>query len=160
METKHTLDTRIEALETELTKLRLTRSADIRAAHTFTAADYRIRLINDDMQWSIEDIMGELPGEGDSPSVFETYRKLRDIEKHYKNDGHWQCAPHGDSFMYIAVLEEKDPETGEWKHIESVGGLHHFGNDPREQLFENARDMVQEFLPYRVEADNVSIEGA
>lgn len=139
METKHTLDIRIEKLEAELTKLRLTRSADIRAAHTFTAADYRIRIVLSNDEWDIEEIMGEPAGEGDSPSVFEYQARLEAIADGTSGEELW---------TYGYIVEERDPETGEFEQIDdgnsSVGGFHYLSNDSyaefeKDMLESNAR---------------------
>lgn len=147
---KHTLDARIYSLATELNTLKATRTADIKAAHLFTAADYRIKLVTDyDGGHTLEDIMGVPAGEGDSPSVFEYQARLEAIFNGTSSEEIW---------AYGIIVEERDPETGEFDELESTWGFYYLSGDSW-QTFEKDTllDAASNMLPEGINVADVEI---
>lgn len=121
METKHKLDAKIKALDAQidaiqkqLNDLQAKRSADIRAAHKFTAADYRIRIVGDvNHTFDIDDVCGDAPTADDTPKFKRAYTKWQEA----LDDGLIEA--------YGFILEERDPETEEWNETDSCFGYYY-----------------------------------
>lgn len=152
MKTTHTLDMEIAQTEERLAALRAIRTAEIRDAHTFTAADYRITIEDERYAaFDLEDIMGEIASESDAPSVFEWQRKLTEALADERNE------THGGVWCYVVTVSERNPETGEYEMVDGCSGVYHLGCDGREALLSHAREIAADFLPDGIKTRDVEI---
>lgn len=131
------LEYNLKTFTESLSQAREERKAIFDAAHTWTAADYRIVLIQDDSAWEFEDMVGEAPQESDSEQFKARYQAMH--RAYYDEPGEGIYAS-------IVSLQKLNLETMTFEDLEACCGLFSLASDSYKRIVAEARDMASDML--------------